>query len=149
MLPAALLSIVRCYMGNKLLLYVEDEDASYLLFESVVQSSDAKVTVQRAADGEQALAYLRRAGQSELDPRPDLVVLDLHLPGKNGWELLSEMKADANLRTLPVVIFTSSALLDDKRHSLALGARDHLTKPFTYEGFLESIRTLCSYLQTA
>lgn len=130
------------------MLYVEDEDAVWLLFESAVKSAKIPVQLYRAIDGEEALAFLR-SGLEEGQKLPNLVILDLNLPRKDGWQLLSEIRADAKLRSLSVVVFTSSALLSDMRRCLALGALAYVTKPFSYDAFLEAVNTVCSYLPAA
>ena len=129
-----------------MLLYVEDEDAAFVLFQAALQAVGIKVQLHRAYDGEQALAFLHRQGRFDERPRPDLVVLDLNLPRKDGLDVLSEIRADDELQALPVVVFTSSALSADKRKSIELGVRDYITKPFTYDGFVEAVKAACSYL---
>ena len=132
-------------MSGRVLLYVEDEDAAFVLFETAVRAAKIDVQLHRAADGEQALELLRR---TNLDGsiRPDLVVLDLNLPRKNGFEVLTEIKNNDRLRTIKVIVFTSSSLSADKRKSLALGAQSFITKPFSFDSFVEAVKTACSYL---
>jgi CheY-like chemotaxis protein len=89
------------------ILLVEDSaDDADLMIEAFKEGRlDVRISV--AEDGEDALAFLRREGPRETSPRPDLVLLDLHLPRKNGFEVLAEMKQDPELRQIPVVILTS------------------------------------------
>lgn len=129
-----------------MLLYVEDEDAAFVLFQTALQAAGIKVQLHRAYDGEQALAFLRRTGSFDERPRPDLVVLDLNLPRKDGLDVLSEIRRDLELQALPVVVFTSSSLSADQRKSRELGVEDYITKPFTYDGFVEAVKAACSYL---
>lgn len=133
-------------MGARVLLYVEDEDAAFVLFQTALQAAHIEVQLHRASDGEQALAFLHRTECSEAVPRPDLVVLDLNLPRKDGLDVLSEIRRDRELQTLPVVVFTSSSLSADQRKSMELGVREYITKPFTYDSFVEAVKTACSYL---
>jgi DNA-binding response OmpR family regulator len=133
-------------MGEPVLLYVEDEDAAFLLFETALKASKIDVELYRASDGEQALRFLQETGKPGKRPRPDLVVLDLNLPRKNGLDVLSEMKSKEDLQDITVVVFTSSSLSIDKRRSLALGAQDYITKPFTFDSFVEAVKMACSYL---
>ncbi len=133
-------------MGARVLLYVEDEDAAFSLFQTALKAAEIEVQLHRASDGEQALDFLRQTGLFLKRPRPDLVVLDLNLPRKNGLDVLSEMKGDDDLQGITVVVFTSSSLTADKRRSMALGAHDYITKPFTYDGFVEAVKMACSYL---
>jgi CheY-like chemotaxis protein len=133
-------------MERSVVLYVEDEDAAYVLFESAVTTANLPIELHRAMDGEEALILLRGRNDGQPRLRPDMMILDLNLPRKNGLELLDEMRGDHDLDRIPVVVFTSSALPSDRRRSLALGARAYVTKPFTYDGFLEAVSTVCSYL---
>jgi len=135
-------------MGSKIVLYVEDEDAAFLLFETAVKTAGMDVELHRVANGEQAIQFLRREGSYVPKPKPDLVVLDLNLPRKNGLDVLSEIKSNDDLRHFAVVVFTSSSLSSDKRRSLDLGAQDYITKPFTFDSFVEAVKRACSHVQT-
>jgi len=133
-------------MNQRVLLYVEDEDAAVFLLETALKEAAIDVTLYRVADGEEALAFLRKAGHYREMPRPDMVLLDLNLPRKNGLEVLSEMRDSQELRSLPVVVFTSSSLAVDKRKSLALGAQEYITKPASFDGFVAAVKNACSHL---
>ncbi len=126
------------------LLYVEDEDAAFFLFQTALKTAQIEVELHRASDGEQALDYLHRPSRER--PRPDLVVLDLNLPRKTGFDVLSDIKQDPTLKELLVVVFTSSPLSADKMKSIALGARDYITKPFSFDGFVHAVEMACSHL---
>jgi CheY-like chemotaxis protein len=134
-------------MGERVLLYVEDEDAAVFLLETALREADIRVQLYRVSDGEQALAFLRCSGAYEKAPKPDLMLLDLNLPRKNGLEVLSEMQHDAQLRDITVIVFTSSALSTDRRKSLALGAREYITKPSSFDGFVEAVKTACARIE--
>jgi CheY-like chemotaxis protein len=133
-------------MTDKVLLYVEDEKAAVFLLEAAIQEADLPVKLFHVSDGEQALAFLHRSGAYAKAPRPDLILLDLNLPRMNGWEVLSEMKTSGDLRSIGVVIFTSSSLPTDRWRSLSLGAKGYITKPSSFEGFIEAVRTACSQI---
>jgi DNA-binding response OmpR family regulator len=133
-------------MNQRVLLYVEDEDAAVFLLETAIKEAAIDVALYRVADGEEALAFLRKTGEYREMPRPDMVLLDLNLPRKNGLEVLSEMRDSQELRSLPVVVFTSSSLAIDKRKSLALGAQDYITKPASFDGFVAAVKSACSHL---
>lgn len=133
-------------MGDRVLLYVEDEDAAVFLLETALKEAGIDLVFHRVSNGEEALAFLHNSGAYEKAPRPDLILLDLNLPRKTGLEVLSEMQNDDKLRSVPVVVFTSSALAADKRKSLALGAQEYITKPSSFEGFVQTIKTVCSNL---
>jgi two-component system, chemotaxis family, response regulator Rcp1 len=93
-------------------------------------------------DGVEAMAFLRREGQYVGIPRPDLVLLDLNLPRKDGREVLAEIKLDPDLKRIPVVILTSSAAEQDILHAYNLYANCYITKPLDLEQFLRVIRSI-------
>ncbi len=133
-------------MGNGVLLYVEDEDAAVFLLEAALKQIENSVRLYRVSDGEQALSFLRRLGAYEKAPTPDLILLDLNLPRKSGFEVLADVRHSNSLSSIPVVVFTSSSRPSDKEKSLALGARYYITKPASFEGFMQVVRAVCSYL---
>jgi CheY-like chemotaxis protein len=137
---------LRAEMGERVLLYVEDEDAAVFLLETALREAGIQVQLYRVSDGEQALAFLRCSGAYAKAPRPDLILLDLNLPRKNGLEVLSEMQSDELLRHHNVIVFTSSSLSADRRRSLALGAQEYITKPSSFDGFVEAVKTACARL---
>src|SRR5579875_1786966 len=119
-------------VGERILLYVEDEDAAVFLFETAVKEASLDLQFYRVSDGEQAIAFLGRTGAYKTAPRPGLILLDLNLPRRNGFEVLAEVQRDASLVNIPVVVFTSSSLASDRQKSLALGALVYITKPSTF-----------------
>jgi CheY-like chemotaxis protein len=94
------------------------------------------------SDGSEALAYLRREGEYTDAPRPDLILLDLNLPRRDGREVLAEVKADENLRTIPVIVLTTSQADEDVLKSYQLHANAYVTKPVDFDGFIEAIRQI-------
>lgn len=133
-------------MNQRVLLYVEDEDAAVFLLETALKEADIDVTLYRVADGDEALAFLNKAGRYHDMPRPDLVLLDLNLPRRTGLEVLSEMRESDEFRSMAVVVFTSSSLAIDKRRSLALGAQEYITKPASFDGFVAAVKSACAHL---
>ncbi len=117
-----------------------------MLFESAVKSARLPIHLYRASDGEEALSFLRSTRNGNDSLRPDLLILDLGLPRKDGWELLNEIRADPQLNNIPIVVFTSSAMPGDMRRTMELGAHAYVTKPFTYDDFLKAVDIVCSYL---
>lgn len=93
-------------------------------------------------DGAEALTYLRRQPPHEGAPRPDLILLDLNLPRRDGREVLREVKDDADLRHIPVVVLTTSQAEEDVLRSYQLHANAYVTKPVDFEGFLEAIKQI-------
>jgi DNA-binding response OmpR family regulator len=133
-------------MNQRVLLYVEDEDAAVFLLETALKEAEIDVVLYRVADGDEAMEFLKKTGSYRDVPRPDLVLLDLNLPRRTGLEVLSEIKASADLRTLSVVVFTSSSLAVDRRKSMALGAQEYITKPASFDGFVAAVKNACSHL---
>ena len=93
-------------------------------------------------DGESAMAYLRQEGTYTDAPRPDLVLLDLNLPRRDGREVLAEIKADESLRHIPVIVLTTSQAEQDVLRSYQLHANAYVTKPVDFEGFIEAIKQI-------
>jgi CheY-like chemotaxis protein len=109
-------------------LHVEDSDAAAYLLRYSLREQKADVDVFRLCDGEDAILYLARKGVFEDAPLPAVIVLDLDLPKKHGHEILVEIREEARLQHVPVVVFTSSVRVADREKSLALGANRHLYK---------------------
>jgi two-component system, chemotaxis family, response regulator Rcp1 len=101
--------------------------------------------VSTAEDGVQALEFLRREGKHANAPRPDLILLDLNLPRKDGREVLAEIKADESLRMIPVVVLTTSRAEADVLRSYNLHANCYITKPVDFEQFLEVVNAVESF----
>jgi len=99
-------------------------------------------------DGEELLDYLRHRGKYEdplLSPRPGIVLLDLNMPKKDGREALKEMKADPALKSIPVVVLTTSKAEEDIIRSYDLGANSYITKPVTFLGLVNAVKGLGKY----
>jgi two-component system, chemotaxis family, response regulator Rcp1 len=130
-------------MVHRVLLSVEDNDGEYYLIRMAVREAGIPVEICRVADGEQALHFLHRSNGYEIAPRPDLILLNLNLPRKTGLEVLSDIQANDSLRSIPVVMFTSSTLATERKKALALGAEDFISKPFTLHELVEAVRSVC------
>jgi two-component system, chemotaxis family, response regulator Rcp1 len=136
-------------MARRVLLYVEDDDAAFLAMQLTLEEAQAAIELHRAADGEQALAFVRRKTSYEQAPRPDLILLDLNLPKRSGMEVLAELKSDESLRSIPVIMFSSSRREVDQDKSLKLGAQEYVTKPSSLEGFAETVKRAFSLPERA
>ncbi|MCM3661822.1 response regulator [Georgenia satyanarayanai] len=123
-------------------LLVEDDPGDVLMTEEAF--ADYKVANQLTvvADGESAMAYLRKEGEYADAPTPDLVLLDLNLPRMDGREVLGELKADPELRRIPVVVLTTSDAEEDILRSYNLHANAYVTKPVDFERFIEVVRKI-------
>jgi CheY-like chemotaxis protein len=100
-----------------------------------------KKNLTSVLDGELAMEYLR----SHKDSLPDLILLDLNLPKKDGWEVLAECKSDEQLKSVPIVVFTTSQLDKDVHRCYQLGANSFIAKPFELHLFLKTIRDIENY----
>ena len=114
------------------LLLVEDSKTQRVLVQNAVRESESIALQHAAEDGEEALDYLRGRGSGVPAARPDLILLDLNMPRKNGFEFLDEIKEDEDLRNIPVILFTTSDCEDDVAHSYASGASAFMNKPSSY-----------------
>jgi chemotaxis family two-component system response regulator Rcp1 len=130
-------------MGQPIeILLVEDNPADARLVLEGFKDAKVKNKLHVVADGVQAMAFLRREGAYTAVPRPDLVLLDLNLPRKDGREVLSEIKTDPALRRIPVAVLTSSDAEQDIYKSYDLHANCYLTKPLGIDQFNEVIRSI-------
>ena len=120
-------------------LLVEDNEADVRLTREALREAGENVRLSAVGDGDQGLAYLRRQEGFAEAPRPDLVLLDLNLPRKNGLEVLDEMRADAALAVIPVIMLTSSAARQDVQAAYAHGANAFVVKPQDLDSFMDLI----------
>ena len=130
------------------LLVVEDNRADARLVEEAFKEMNTPVLLSQAEDGEEAMNVLRRVGGHSDAPRPNLILLDLNLPRKDGREVLAEVKADPDLRRIPVVIMTSSQDPDDVYKCYDLGANCYVAKALEYDEFFRRMRSLAGFWLT-
>jgi CheY-like chemotaxis protein len=124
------------------ILLVEDNLGDIRLTQEVFKECEVPNRLSVARDGEQAMACLRREGQYAGTPRPDLILLDLNLPKKDGREVLAELKADAALRQIPVVVLTTSSADRDINRSYDLHANCYLIKPVQLDEFIAVVQSI-------
>ncbi|MEU4233333.1 response regulator [Nonomuraea sp. NPDC026600] len=129
-------------------LLVEDDQGDVLLTKEAFDFNKVRNRLHVVNDGEQAMAFLRQENGYHDAPRPDLVLLDLNLPRMGGLEVLSEVKADADLRTIPVVILTTSEAEEDILHSYRLHANAYVSKPVDFEQFIRVVRQIDDFFVT-
>ena len=127
------------------ILLVEDNPADVHLTVEALRDARVHNNLHVASDGEEALAFLRRRNGYGEAPRPDLVLLDLNLPRKSGREVLVEIKADPDLRRIPVIILSTSASDDDVASAYDLAANCYVTKPVDLDEFLHVVRAIDSF----
>jgi CheY-like chemotaxis protein len=130
------------------ILLAEDDPRDRELTKRALEQTHLAANLRSVADGEELLAYLHRRGayaDAERAPRPALILLDLNLPVKNGRDVLGEIKRDAGLRRIPVVVLTSSRKEEDVNLSYDLGGNSVITKPITFEGLVDAMKVLVRY----
>ena len=129
-------------------LLVEDDPGDALMTQEAFEHHKIRNTLHVVKDGVEALEFLRREGQYANAPRPGLILLDLNLPRKDGREVLSEVKADAELRSIPVVVLTTSEAEEDILRSYSLYANAYVTKPVDFDRFIDVVRQIDDFFVT-
>jgi chemotaxis family two-component system response regulator Rcp1 len=124
------------------ILLVEDNPGDIRLTQEAMKESKLAIKLNVVMDGVEAMAYLRREGKYRLKSHPDLIILDLNLPKKDGREVLAEVKMDENLRLIPVVILTTSHNEEDIVKAYGLHANCYVTKPLDFEKFLTIVNKI-------
>ncbi len=124
------------------ILLVEDNEGDVGLVEEVFQEAKIRNNLNIAEDGEEAMLFLRKEGKFSDVPSPDIILLDLNLPGKDGREVLKEIKEDNELKRIPVVILTTSKAEEDVLKSYNLHANSYITKPVDFDQFLKVIKSI-------
>jgi CheY-like chemotaxis protein len=130
------------------ILLVEDNPADVRLTQEALREGKVRNRLSVARDGAEALAFLRREGAFAAAPRPDLILLDLNLPRKDGREVLAEVKQDPVLRRIPVVVLTTSSAEVDILKSYELHANCYITKPVDLEQFVTVVRSIDDFWLT-
>jgi CheY-like chemotaxis protein len=130
------------------ILLVEDDPGDVLITREAFAENKVRNELNVVSDGDTALAYLRREGDFAAARRPDLILLDLNLPRKDGHEVLAEIKSDLSLQRIPVVILTTSDAEEDVLRSYDLHANAYVTKPVDFERFLTVVRQIDEFFVT-
>jgi two-component system, chemotaxis family, response regulator Rcp1 len=130
------------------ILLVDDNPADVRLVREALAEGEVPAELHWAASGEEALDFLRHAGKHTAQAAPDLVLLDLNLPGLNGHEVLAEIKRDPALLRIPVVVLTSSANPADVLAAYGAHANAYLVKPQDYEEFLSLVGSIRNHWLT-
>lgn len=126
-------------------LLVEDDPGDVLMTREALAESKVMNDLHVVSDGEEALRFLRQEAPYEDAPRPGLVLLDLNLPRKDGREVLAEVKADPELRRIPVVVLTTSQAEEDILRSYDLHANAFISKPVDFDRFVDVVRQVDSF----
>lgn len=122
------------------ILLVEDSEPDILLTQEAFEDASVKNRLHITRDGEEALHFLKKKGKYQAVPRPDVILLDINMPRKNGLEVLQEIKADPELASIPVLMLTTSQAEEDVRNAYARHANGYVVKPVGFENFLDAIR---------
>ena len=123
-------------------LLVEDNPGDARLTRETFRDANGSIRLHLAADGVEAMAFLRREGPNAIAPRPVIILLDLNLPKMDGREVLAEVKADIDLKTIPIVILTTSDAESDITRCYELQANCYLTKPVRLEDFENLVKSV-------
>ncbi len=127
------------------ILLVEDNPGDVILTEEALRDDKLKVTLNVVNDGEEAMDFLNRRGAHTNAPRPDLILLDLNLPKKDGREVLAEIKNDPLLKSIPVVILTTYQAEEDILKAYALNANCYVQKPIDLDQFIKVVKNIESF----
>ena len=130
------------------ILLVEDNPGDVRLTEEALREGKVKNRLHVARDGVEAIEFLRRQGKHADAPRPDLVLLDLNLPRKDGREVLAEIKSDPQLKTLPVVVLTTSSAEADILRTYSLHANCYIQKPVDLDQFVQVVKSIDDFWLT-
>jgi two-component system, chemotaxis family, response regulator Rcp1 len=124
------------------ILLVEDNPADERLTREALKEGKVYSNLHWAKDGVEAMAFLRREGKYAAAPRPEIILLDLNLPRKDGREVLQEIKADDNLKRIPIVVLTTSKAEEDVLRTYNLHANCYVTKPVDLEKFMVVVKSI-------
>ena len=130
------------------ILLVEDNEPDVLLTLEAFEDARVPNRLHVARDGVEAMRFLRGEGEHSGAPRPDVILMDINMPRKTGLEVLEEIKADPDLRSIPVVMLTTSQADDDVRASYERHASGYVVKPVGFENFLGAMRAFESFWMT-
>ncbi len=128
--------------GALAVLLVEDDPGDVLIAQEALRASEVDTHLDIVSDGIEALAYLRREEGFDGAARPDLILLDLNLPRMSGHEVLAELKNDPDLRSIPVVVLSTSSAIEDISRSYDLHANVYVTKPVDFDDFAEVVKQI-------
>jgi CheY-like chemotaxis protein len=138
-------------MSRPVILHVEDDANDVLLLEHASRKAGVDCEIQRVADGDEAIAYLRGAEQfadRAQFPLPRLILLDLKMPRLNGFDVLTWLRAQEKLRTMPVVVLSSSNHDADLRRAYELGVNSYLIKPVSFDSLVQIMKAIYEYWLT-
>lgn len=124
------------------ILLVEDNPGDVRMTQEILKETKVRNKMYAVGDGVEAMAFLRREGKYADAPRPDIILLDLNLPRKDGHEVLAEVKSDDDLKRIPVVVLTISEAEDDILKSYDLHGNCYITKPIDFKEFIKVVKSI-------
>jgi two-component system, chemotaxis family, response regulator Rcp1 len=127
------------------ILIVEDNPTDVMFLREALEHAEMSNTLHVADNGVEAMEFLRRTGRHSEAPRPDLILLDLNMPRKNGHEVLAEIKESEGLRAIPVIILTTSRADEDIVTAYGSHANCYIAKPVDFNDFAEVVRTIQNF----
>jgi CheY-like chemotaxis protein len=127
------------------ILMIDDDEEDFLLVEKALETKQLKVDLFWAQDGDEAMNFLFRRGAYSNAPAPELILLDLNMPGKSGFEVLKDIKGNEELRKIPVVILTSSRDRKNVSRVYNAGANSFMLKPMSFDELANAMESLCQY----
>lgn len=130
------------------ILLMEDDPGDVELVREALADAKLSLSIEHVPDGEAGMRYLRRVGEYSRAKRPDIILLDLNMPRKDGREVLEEVKGDKQLRSIPVVVLTTSDAEPDILESYDLGANCYLKKPLGLSEFLQVVKSVENFWLT-
>ena len=129
----------------RILLIEDNPDHVFITRRALRDAHEQQVTLEHVEDGQAATDFLFRRGAYATATRPDLILLDLHLPNKSGLEVLQEIKQDPELRRIPVIVLTTSDAEQDILNSYDLHANSYISKPVSASDYIEKVRAIPAY----
>lgn len=130
------------------ILLVEDNPGDIRLTQEVLKDGKICNTLSVVMDGEEAIAFLKKTGKYKDAITPEIILLDLNLPKKDGRQVLAEIKSDSNLKLIPVIILTTSAAEQDILNTYANHANAYITKPVDFDQFINVVRSIENFWLT-
>jgi len=124
------------------ILIMEDNPTDVMIMQEALTNFKVRINLHVVGDGVAGLAYLRRLGAHANAPRPDLILLDLNMPRKDGHEVLAEIKTDESLSSIPVVVLTTSQAEDDLARAYGAHVNCYIRKPVDFARFVEVVRSI-------
>ena len=133
--------------ANAVILLVEDDRVDIMTVKRALQKNDVTNPIYVARTGVEALGMLRGDGFPRIEPNPSLILLDLNLPKMGGIEFLKELRADPDLKSLPVIVLTSSNEPRDRAAAFEYDVEDYIVKPHSFEEFTSAMATILAYCE--